>query len=85
VLDTESQIRRLLEFLDLPWDDRCLKYYENKRSARTASEDQIRRPIYTSSIGRWKSYESHLGPLIAAMGRSGSREAASPPTGAAKA
>jgi len=42
---------------------------ENARRVRTASEDQVRRPIYTSAIGRWKHYERHLGELIAALGR----------------
>jgi tetratricopeptide (TPR) repeat protein len=69
VLDMESQARRMLEFLDLPWDEQCLKFHENKRPARSASEDQVRRPIYTSSIGRWKNYEKHLAELIAALGR----------------
>ena len=76
VLDTEGQVRRILEFLDLPWDDRCLRYYENVRRVRTASEDQVRRPIYTSAIGRWKHYEGQLGELIAALGRSGGAAAA---------
>lgn len=67
VLDTPMEVRRILNFLELPWDERCLKHYENKRSVRTASVDQVRRPIYTASIGRWKHYEAHLGPLIAAM------------------
>jgi hypothetical protein len=58
----------MLEFLELPWDDRCMKYYENERPVRTASIDQVRKPIYTASIGRWKHYEKHLGPLIAALG-----------------
>jgi tetratricopeptide (TPR) repeat protein len=69
VLDTEGQVRRLLEFLGLPWDERCMKYYQNTRRVRTASEDQVRRPIYTSAIGRWKHYERHLGELIASLGR----------------
>ena len=61
VLDTEEQARRMLEFLDLPWDERCLRFYENPRRVATASEEQVRRPVYTSSIGRWKHYERHLG------------------------
>jgi tetratricopeptide (TPR) repeat protein len=69
VLDTQGQVGRMLEFLELPWDERCLKYYDNKRRVKTASEDQVRRPIYTSSIGRWKHYEKHLAELIGAMGR----------------
>ena len=68
VADTEGQVRRLLEFLDLPWDERCLTFYENRRRVSTASEEQVRRPVYSSSIGRWKHYEKHLGELIAALG-----------------
>ena len=60
----------MLEFLGLPWDDRCLRFYENERPVHTASVDQVRRPIYTASIGRWKHYEKHLAPLIAALGTS---------------
>jgi hypothetical protein len=71
VLDTEGQTHRMLEFLNLPWDERCMNYHESDRRVRTASLDQVRRPIYTSSIGRWKHYENHLGDLIAALGRSG--------------
>ena len=69
VLDTEAQARRMLEFLGLPWDERCLKFYENARHVKTASDDQVRRPIYASSIGRWKHYEPHLSELIAAVNR----------------
>ena len=68
VLDTRGQVRRMLEFLNLSWDDRCMRYYENERTVRTASIDQVRKPIYTSSVGRWKHYERHLAPLIAALG-----------------
>ncbi|HEY7118689.1 MAG TPA: sulfotransferase [Tepidisphaeraceae bacterium] len=67
VLDTEGQTRRLLDFLELPFNDRCLRYYENPRQVGTASEDQVRRPVYHSSIGRWKNYERHLGRLLAAI------------------
>ena len=69
VFDTEGQARRMLEFLDLPWDERCVRYYENRRRVATASEEQVRRPIYTSSIGRWKHYEKYLGELLEALGR----------------
>lgn len=70
VLDTEGQVRRILDFLDLPWHDACLDFHKSRRAVRTASEDQVRRPIYTSSVGRWKHYEAHLGPLFAALGKS---------------
>jgi hypothetical protein len=71
VLDAEGQTNRMLEFLNLPWDERCMRPHESDRRVRTASLDQVRRPIYTSSINRWKHYEKHLGELIAALGRSG--------------
>ena len=71
VFDTEEQVRRMLEFLDLPWDERCLRFYENPRRVTTASEDQVRRPVYATSVGRWKNYERHLPQLLAALGRGG--------------
>jgi hypothetical protein len=67
VADLEGQTRRLLEFLDLPWDERCLNFHLNTRTVATASADQIRKRLYASSVGRWKHYESHLGPLLAAL------------------
>ena len=60
----DSESRRIIDFLDLPWDDVCLRYWEAQRVVRTASEKQVREPIYTSSIGRSKPFEPHLGPLI---------------------
>jgi tetratricopeptide (TPR) repeat protein len=68
VLDTRGQVRRILDFLGLPWDEACMRYYDNPRVAHTASVDQVRRPIYTASIGRWKHYEKELAPLIRALG-----------------
>jgi len=68
VTDVEGQSRRMIEFLDLPWDDRCLRFYENTRFIATASNAQVRRPIYQKSISRWRNYEKHLGPLRAALG-----------------
>ena len=68
VMHTEPQVRRVLEFLGLPWDDRCLRFYENERPVLTASEEQVRRPIYASSVGRWKHYQRHIGALLDALG-----------------
>jgi tetratricopeptide (TPR) repeat protein len=68
VEDIEGQARRLLEFCELPWDERCLSFHETERSVRTASAGQVRRPIYRSSVARWKHYRKHLGPLIEALG-----------------
>lgn len=67
VSDTETEIRRLLAACGLPWHDACLRFYENDRGVRTASKDQVRRPIFDSN-DRWRNYEKHLGPLIEALG-----------------
>jgi hypothetical protein len=67
--DQEAVSRRMVEYCGLPWDDRCLRFNENKRVVRTASALQVRRPMYTSSVGRWKRYEPFLGPLLEEMGR----------------
>jgi len=64
VADPEHQARRLLDYLGLPWDPSCLKFHEHKRAVHTASVIQVRRPIYTSSVARWKHFEKHLGPLL---------------------
>ena len=63
VADQEVVSRRLIDYCDLPWDDRCLEYYKNKRPVQTASNWQVRQPIYTDSIQRWKNYEKHLDEL----------------------
>jgi len=64
VADTEGQARRALAHLDLPWDDSCLEFHQNKRRVKTASLAQVRKPIYKTSVARWKYYEKHLGPLL---------------------
>jgi len=63
VVDTEAQARRVLEFVGLPWDANCLNFHENKRLVKTASIAQVRKPIYTSSVARWKHFAAHLRPL----------------------
>ncbi len=63
VENTEAQARKLLEYLGLPWDERCLDFHKNKRRVKTASQTQVQKPIYKSSVERWKHYEKHLGPL----------------------
>ena len=70
VENPELQTRRLLEFVGVDWDARCLSFHENNRFVGTASNIQIRKPMYRSSIGRWKNYEKHLDPLQAALARS---------------
>lgn len=63
VRDQEAQSRRLVEFVGLPWDDRCLSFHRTERVTRTASMHQVRRPMYATSVARWKKFEHHLGPL----------------------
>ncbi|MEE8532452.1 MAG: sulfotransferase [Alphaproteobacteria bacterium] len=69
VADQEGVSRQLVDFCGLEWDDACLAFHETQRTVRTSSDLQVRRRIFTSSIGRWRDYESHLGPLIEALGR----------------
>jgi len=68
VADPERQIRRLLELCRLPWDERCLRSHENTRPVKTASLEQVRRPIHRGALQRWRRYEKHLGPLFEALG-----------------
>jgi hypothetical protein len=64
VADQEGETRRLLEFCGLPWEHACLRYYETERAIRTASSEQVRRPIYTDSVGLWQHYRQELAELI---------------------
>jgi len=64
----EEEIRRLIDFCGLEWEDQCLNFHESKRSVATASVDQVRKPIYRSSLKRYEKFESHLTPLIDALG-----------------
>ncbi len=63
VAEPEAQVRRLLDFLELPWDERCLRFHESRRLVRTASFDQVRRPLYKGAVGRWRRYAPYLEPL----------------------
>ncbi|HLX68091.1 MAG TPA: sulfotransferase [Verrucomicrobiae bacterium] len=63
VLNTESTVRRALEFLGLEWDDRCLSPHTNPCAVETASQWQVRQPIYRHALERWRHYEKHLAPL----------------------
>lgn len=78
VADKEKEARRLLSFCDLEWDAACLDFHKTERTVRTASVTQVRQPIYTSSVDRWRKYEKHLGPLLEAL------EEFSPTYGASK-
>lgn len=69
VSDPEAVVRRLLAFCELEWDDRCLRFHESKRLVSTPSYDQVRQPLYRSSVERWRRYEPWLGELKAALGK----------------
>ena len=68
VADQEAQSRRLIEFLGLEWDDACLEFHKTKRDVVTLSTDQVRKPMYKSSVARHEKYAAHLGPLREALG-----------------
>jgi hypothetical protein len=61
--DQEGWTRRILEFIGLPWDDRCLEFHKADRAVNTASVWQVRQKIYRTSVGRWRNYEKFIGPL----------------------
>ena len=67
VEDTENQVRRLLEYCQLPFEEQCLNFYENKRTIRTASSEQVRQPIYRSGMNQWQPFEQWLAPLQEAL------------------
>jgi tetratricopeptide (TPR) repeat protein len=71
VADFESEARRLVAFCGLQWDDACLAFHKTERPVLTASAAQVRQPLYTSSVGRWRAYASELEPLLQALGRAG--------------
>jgi len=67
VKNPDKTIHKLIEFCGLEWDENCLSFYKNKRTVNTPSYNQVRRPIYTSSIERWKNYDKHLKKLRSAL------------------
>jgi hypothetical protein len=68
VQDTEAQVRRLLEHCRLPFEAGCLRFYENERAVRTASSEQVRRPIFREGMDQWRHFEPWLEPLKNALG-----------------
>lgn len=66
--DSENEVRALLGYCGLPFEEGCLKFYENDRSVRTASSEQVRQPLYRNAVEHWQSYEKWLDPLKAALG-----------------
>ena len=66
--DVEGQARRILDYCGLEWDARVLEFHRHERPVKTASASQVRKPIYGSSVARWRNYERFLGPLLEALG-----------------
>ena len=65
------QARRLIEYCGVAWDDRCLAFHQTERPVWTASVVQVREPIHTTAVGRWRNYEPWLTPLLEALGEIG--------------
>jgi hypothetical protein len=66
--DTEDEVRRLLDYCNLPFEPACLRFHENERAVRTASSEQVRTPIYREGMDHWRNYEPWLDPLKRALG-----------------
>ena len=62
--DLEGQVTNILEFLELPFEEECISFYETERSVRTASSEQVRKPVNKEGMGRWKPYAKYLKPLV---------------------
>ena len=68
---TVPQVQRLIDYLELPWEDQCLRFHEQREAVSTASAVQVREPVHTRSVGRWKRYEKQLEPMLAVLHASG--------------
>ncbi len=68
VTDLEGQVARILEHCGLPFEEQCVRFHETERAIKTASSEQVRQPIYTGGMGKWRKYESHLGEWMEALG-----------------
>ena len=71
VVDLETHARRLVDYVGLEWEPACLEFHATRRVVRTASMQQVRQPVHSHSVGRFKNYESMLGPFIEALERMG--------------
>ena len=61
--DLDGQVRRILEYIEVPFEESCISFHETERSVRTASSEQVRQPINKKGMGRWKPYAKHLKPF----------------------
>ena len=67
VLNTRKEVERILSYLELNWEEKCMEFYKRKRTASTASYNQVNKKIYSGSVGRWKNYEKHIEPLVSVL------------------
>jgi len=84
--DVEGQSRRLIEYCGLAWDERCLEFHKTVREVKTASAVQVRKPLFRSSLQKWKRYETQLGPLLAELNysaKTSARESSTEPSAVA--
>jgi len=68
VADPQGEVRKLLDYCGLPFEQECLQFYANRRVVQTISSEQVRRPIYSDAVDQWRHYEPWLGPLKDAVG-----------------
>ena len=66
--DPEKEIHRLLAYLGLPFEDECLEFHKNTRAMNSVSSEQVRTPLFSESVDRWRHYDPWLGPLKSALG-----------------
>jgi hypothetical protein len=66
--DTEGEVRALLDYCGLEFEQACLEFYSTERAVRTPSAQQVRQPIYKDAADEWRRYDAHLGPLKEALG-----------------
>jgi len=66
--DLETQVRRILDFCDLEFEQSCIEFYKTERNVRTPSAEQVRQPIYKTGLEQWRHFEKHLNPLLDALG-----------------
>jgi hypothetical protein len=69
IANPEAEIRKLLAHCDLEWEQGCLDFHETRRAVSTPTRNQVRQPAYSSSVGRWRRYREHLGPLLDGLER----------------
>lgn len=68
VADLDGEVRRILDFLSLDFEESCVRYHETERLVRTPSSEQVRQPIFTTALEQWRQFEPHLSPLVSALG-----------------